>query len=115
MRAVRTRKGIHLLDTSVGAGGVLTGSARLAEELNQATARRSQTAEVEARRAAFDHRRHLLEAQLLALQAERDSEALQIEVLSRQEAIEERRLATHNEQLAKSRWAFKNVEPRSRR
>jgi circadian clock protein KaiC len=111
---VLTRKGIHLLDTSIGAAGVLTGSARLAEELQQSQERRSRSTEISVRKAALDRKRHSLEAQLLALKAECEAESEEVEALTRQEADREQRLTTHKEQLARSRWAFKNEGVRGR-
>ncbi len=112
---VLTKKGLHLLDTSIGAAGVLTGSARLADELNQAQMRQQRSHEISVRKAAIDRKRQSLEAQLLALKADCDAEALKVEELTQQEAIDERRLVAHNEQLARSRWAFKNVSSRGRK
>ncbi len=68
---ILTRKGIHLLDTSIGPTGVLTGSARLAEELHQSQALLNRTTELTSRRTRLELKRQSLESQLVALKAER--------------------------------------------
>jgi circadian clock protein KaiC len=65
-----TDRGIKLIDVYTGAEGVLTGTARRAQEAREEAAERQREAEVERRAAILDRRRKAVEAQIAALQAE---------------------------------------------
>ena len=65
-----TDRGVQLRDVYLGRSGVLTGSARIAEEAESAVAEAERQAEIAAREAALDRRRAAIHAQISALQAE---------------------------------------------
>ena len=65
-----TDRGVQLRDVYLGRSGVLTGSARMAEEAESAVAEADRLAEIAAREAALDRRRAAIHAQISALQAE---------------------------------------------
>lgn len=66
-----TEAGIQLVDAYVGTGGVLTGTARIAQEARDAIEQLSREDEFESRRVEIDRRREALRAQALALDDER--------------------------------------------
>ncbi len=74
-----TARGIELRDVYLGPSGVLTGSARLAQESAERIERMERRQEIERRQRDLAHRRALLEAQIAALQQEfqaREAETL---------------------------------------
>lgn len=74
-----TARGIELRDVYLGPNGVLTGSARLAQESAERIERMERRQEIERRQRDLAHRRALLEAQIAALQQEfqaREAETL---------------------------------------
>lgn len=85
-----TARGIELRDVYLGPNGVLTGSARLAQESAERIERMERRQEIERRQRDLAHRRALLEAQIAALQQEfqaREAETLAlIERVQRREA-----------------------------
>lgn len=86
-----TDHGIELLDVYVGPGGVLTGSARLAQEAEDDAAQSLRQQEIVRKQVALDRKREAMEAQILLLRAEfeaDESEALKL--ISVEEARHER-------------------------
>lgn len=75
-----TDHGVELRDVYVGASGVLTGSARLAQEAQEQAGTLARRQEVERRQLELERRRKALEAQIAALRAE--FEAQEIETMS---------------------------------
>jgi circadian clock protein KaiC len=71
---VITPRGIDLLDVYVGPDGVLTGSARIAQEAREREARARRDEELTRKQAELERRRSELEAQVLALQNQFASE-----------------------------------------
>jgi circadian clock protein KaiC len=67
---VMTKEGIHLLPVYVGAGTVLTGSARLSQEARERAEEMGRQQESAARRKALEGKRKALEAKVAALRAE---------------------------------------------
>jgi circadian clock protein KaiC len=65
-----TDQGIQLLDVYVGTGGVLTGSARLAQEAEERTAALLRQQEIEAKQRELERKRQHLEVQIAALRNE---------------------------------------------
>jgi len=62
-----TDKGIDLVDVYTGPGGVLTGSARAAQEAQERAAELMRTEEIERRKRELDSKSKTLEAQITAL------------------------------------------------
>jgi circadian clock protein KaiC len=69
-----TSKGIDLVNVYLGPEGVLTGSARVAQEESERIKQEFSRAESERRRAASERRKKALQAQIAALQAELEGE-----------------------------------------
>ena len=65
-----TGQGVELCDVYVGPGGVLTGSARLAQEAEEQAAQLARRQEIERSQRELDRRRATLETQIAALRAE---------------------------------------------
>lgn len=87
---VITPQGIDLLDVYTGPEGVLTGSARLAQESRENAAKRAREQETDRRRYELERKKEAMEAQIAVLRAQFDQEAAR---LSREIGIEESREA----------------------
>ena len=74
-----TSRGIELANVYLGAEGVLTGSARLAQEAREKEAALQKEQEVEARQRALERKRQALEAHILALRKEFEAEAEELQ------------------------------------
>jgi circadian clock protein KaiC len=85
-------KGIDLVDAYVGPGGVLTGTARIQQEMREKAEALTAEKEVERRRANLERKRRIAEAQVASLQAEIANEEAELQVLLAQEE-EKQRLA----------------------
>ena len=80
-----TNNGIELQDVYIGPAGVLTGSARLAQEAYEEAEERRQHYEIEQRRRQSERKRIALEAQIAALQADLATEEAELQQLTMQE------------------------------
>jgi circadian clock protein KaiC len=69
-----TDHGVELHDVYVGPGGVLTGSARLAQAAQDQAAQTARAHEVERRQLELDRKRKAMEAQITAMRAEFEAE-----------------------------------------
>ena len=85
-----TSQGVKLVDAYLGSGGVLTGSARVAQEMVDAAAAVRRAQENERRQRDIDRKRASLERQIAELRAELESEE-----------EEARRTLQHDEELEK--------------
>lgn len=85
-----TSKGISLVPVYLGTEGVLTGSARAAQQAKLSREQQEAKEELERKRLALDHRRKTLEAQILTLQAEiaSENEEFQREISSQKQRDE---------------------------
>jgi circadian clock protein KaiC len=92
-----TKDGIELQDVYIGPAGVLTGSARLAQEAREADEERQQLYALEERRRQSTRKRIVLEAQLAALQADIAAEEAALQQFTGQE---ERRRARRQQERA---------------
>ncbi|HEY5871030.1 MAG TPA: circadian clock protein KaiC [Candidatus Tectomicrobia bacterium] len=92
-----TENGIELRDVYIGPTGVLTGSARLAQEAREEDEERQQLDALEERRRQSKRKRTVLEAQLAALQADIAAEDAELQQYTRQE---ERRRARQQQARA---------------
>ncbi len=76
-----TDRGVELCEVYVGAGGVLTGSARLAQEAQELASKLTRKQEIDRRQIELESKRRALDAQISALRAEfevREAEAMKI-------------------------------------
>jgi circadian clock protein KaiC len=103
-----TQQGVKLIPVYLGAGGVLTGSARVAQESRErdlALARRQET-----ERLGFDleRKRKAMEAQITALRAEFAAEAAEIERRISQQSLRETQFSDDRAVMARSRKHLSN-------
>jgi circadian clock protein KaiC len=100
-----TDRGVDLRDVYVGAEGVLTGSARLAQEARETAAQTAHEQDVERRRIELEGKRRALEAQIAVMRADLDVQ--EAETLSRleQEQGRSRQLAKERVSMGASRKA----------
>jgi circadian clock protein KaiC len=69
-----TDDGLRLLDVYLGPEGVLTGSARLSQEVREKAASTSRQQELESRRRELERKRRIFEARMVMLRAEFEAE-----------------------------------------
>ncbi len=69
-----TDAGIRLRDVYIGMEGVLTGSARLAQEAKEKEKRLSQQREIQSKKLALERKRRVVEAKIASLKAEFEAE-----------------------------------------
>ena len=73
-----TSEGVEIRDVYVSDGVVLMGSAREARQARDRAATTAHEGELQARRRRLSHRRSALDAQIAALQAQREAESLEL-------------------------------------
>jgi circadian clock protein KaiC len=93
-----TSQGVKLVDAYLGSGGVLTGSARIAQEMVDAAAAVRRAQDNERRQRAIQRKRAALERQIAELRAELESEE-----------EEARKTLQHDEELEKRMQAEKRA------
>ncbi|HEY1921758.1 MAG TPA: circadian clock protein KaiC [Tepidisphaeraceae bacterium] len=100
---VITPKGIDLLDVYTGAAGVLTGSARLAQEARERADKVVRVEEAQRKQLELDSKRVALEAQIASMQAQFESDRERMMRELSLEEIRERMLTTDHEAMGRSR------------
>jgi circadian clock protein KaiC len=100
-----TSNGIDLVDVYTGPEGVLTGSARKAQEANARAAEESRRLEIERRAALLERRRKAMDAQVAALQAELAAEEQEFKILTLAEKQRLAQLERNRKEMAISRQA----------
>jgi circadian clock protein KaiC len=100
-----TNQGVELTDVYLGPDGVLTGSARLAQELREKDAAVVREQEMERRRRSLSRRRKALEAQIATLQSELEAEEDEGEQLQTEESLRRTSLERERWEMARSRRA----------
>jgi circadian clock protein KaiC len=100
-----TDNGVELTDVYVGPSGVLTGSARLAQEARERAEMMARQQEIERRQRELERKRQAMEAQVAALQAAFEAEADEITQLIQQDKQQEAMSVTHRDQMARARQA----------
>lgn len=98
-----TDHGIELTDVYVGTGGMLTGSARLAQEAREKAERASRGDELERQRLALEIRRQAVDSQIAALRAEFLAEEATVKRMAEQERQHEESLVLDEAKMARSR------------
>jgi circadian clock protein KaiC len=76
---VFTEHGIELIDVYLGAAGVLTGTARAAQEAKEKAAALLRRQDLERKQRKLEHRKNALEAKIAALRAEFETEKKELE------------------------------------
>jgi circadian clock protein KaiC len=102
---VITPKGIDLLDVYTGAEGVLTGSARLAQEAKERADKLIREQETRRKQIELDRKRAALEAQIAALQAQFDAEQERVLRDLSIDELREKTLSQDQEAMGRSRKA----------
>jgi circadian clock protein KaiC len=105
-----TDRGINLMDVYVGPSGVLTGSARLAQESREKAAETTQQQEIELKKHNLESKRKALEAQIVALHAELEAGTAEMKKISGQEKERQRSLLEEEKAIARMRKADKETE-----
>jgi len=98
-----TDHGIELLDVYVGADGVLTGSARLSQETRDDEERLMRRQEIGRKQVALERKREAMEAQVLVLRSEFESERSEALAGIEVEKARDRRATQYKERMARSR------------
>jgi circadian clock protein KaiC len=97
---VLSERGVELIDVYAGPAGVLTGTARLAQEARERADARSREQEVARKRREIEQRRAALEAQIAAMRAEleiQEMESMRVVHEDEAQAVEMRRERTEME------------------
>jgi circadian clock protein KaiC len=84
-----TSQGLRLIDVCLGPEGVLTGSARVAHEMNQRAITAIRKRQFEAMRRQLQSRESVTKARIAALNAELEAEAYAIQASFKQESLDE--------------------------
>jgi circadian clock protein KaiC len=98
-----TKSGVELREAYLGPSGVLTGSARLAREARERQDEARVTREIEDRRLALTRKLRAAEAQILALQAEREATELDLKTAAIQMEHRRNSAAEQRAEMARSR------------
>jgi hypothetical protein len=101
---VLTDHGIELVDVYVGAGGVLTGSARAAQEAQERVQVPAEKQEIERKKADLSRKRVELESKIEGLHAAFEAEQEQIARSIREMEDKERQVAHHRIDMAHLLW-----------
>ena len=111
--------GVHLGDVYLGSGGVLTGSARAAQEAKEAFEAKARRQELDRKERALERKRKALEAQINALRDEFEAEEEEIRTIVAQEETLEVSIDEQRREMAQVRkadsGASKAVERDTRR
>ena len=110
-----TDHGAELLDVTVGARGVLTGSARLAQAAEERAAAADRSAELERRRMALARRTAEVDAEVAALRAQLATESAELDRLAAEETRGATARAADRESLARRRESGSADGPRGSR
>ncbi|HJT89472.1 MAG TPA: ATPase domain-containing protein, partial [Bryobacteraceae bacterium] len=106
---VLSEKGIQLVDVYVGAGTVLTGSARLAQQARERSEEALRQQEVESQRAAAEERRAAAAARIAALQVQMRAAEEELKRLTLSASLREKSAARARADLSRSRMADRDV------
>ena len=102
---VMTHRGVELLDVYVGPHGVLTGSARYAQEAKERAEELLRQQEFESRRRGLERRRAAVDAQIASLRTELESEEDELRRLLMQKDLRDTVIVTDRQVMAKLRRA----------
>jgi circadian clock protein KaiC len=100
-----TNDGIKLKDVYVGMEGVLTGSARLAQEAKEKTAKLLRKQEIEQKKMTLDRKRRALDAQIETLKAEFEAQEQEIKKSIRFDEVISENIIDERSEMAKIRKA----------
>jgi circadian clock protein KaiC len=87
---ILTSEGIRLRDVYLGLGGVLTGSARVAQEARETESEAERQQVIAAKQREMERKRRQIEAQIVALQSDLEGQLAEVELfVARQHALSE--------------------------
>ena len=98
-----TSKGVDMVDVYTGPAGVLTGSARLAQEIKDQATEDTRKDEIEKLQRDLERKRKLMEAQVAALQAEFTSKEEEVKQLINQEKRHEKAVDENRKEMGRMR------------
>ena len=98
-----TERGIKLMDVYVGPEGVLTGSARLAQETREKAAATERQEEIERKRREIELEQETLETQIETLRAEFEAKRREVESLVAEAELRESVIVANRDRMARSR------------
>lgn len=98
-----TSQGIVLQDVYVGMGGVLTGSARIAQEARERTANQLLDQKIEQKKHELERKRKSIELQIAALKTEFEAEELEMTRMIENQTLDIERSKKDSNQIAKNR------------
>jgi len=100
---IMSKRGIELKDVYIGPGGMLTGSARVAQEARERAEQVRRNEEIELQQLDLKRKHDMLEGQISALRAEFSAEETRIERIIRHDRQHEQSLALDEVEMARSR------------
>jgi circadian clock protein KaiC len=112
---VLTPNGIELTDVYLGPEGVLTGSARLAQEAKEKASKLRNSQEVQRRRRELQRRQQALEAQIAALRLQFETEKEELENSIAEQDARQERLDQDRQEMGSSRKADSDGRQQPRR
>jgi circadian clock protein KaiC len=98
-----TSKGIDIINVYTGQSGVLTGSARLAQETKDKTAEDSRKDEIEKLQRDLERKRKLMEAQVAVLQAEFAAKEEEVKQLINQQKRQDKAASENRQKMGRMR------------
>src|ERR1041385_4674638 len=110
-----TDRGIELKDVYAGAEGVLTGSARAAQEAREKAAAQLRQEAIERKKRELERKRQVLDTQIVALRAQYETEAEEIKKEIALETSREQALQMDRVQMAQLRSGNGGSKPRRER
>lgn len=105
-----TDRGIALLDVYTGPQGVLTGSARVAQEANEKAATLLREQDIQRKQRELDRKRQAIEAQIAAMRFDLEAQEQELELALNQARGREKELKENQLKMARSRQADSNGE-----
>jgi circadian clock protein KaiC len=100
-----TSQGVDLIDVYVGPAGVLTGSARLAQESREKAEERSSREDIEIQRLNLESKRKAMEAEIASIRSRFDTEEMELKKLLSQARQRQDLVGEDRARMAKSRKA----------
>lgn len=98
-----TDNGVKLRDMYLGPAGMLTGSARVAQEAHERAQAHLRGQEVEHRRRDIERKREAVERQIAEMRAELDADAAELRAFDTQQQVEEEARERNRAEMAASR------------
>jgi circadian clock protein KaiC len=98
-----TNEGIKLLDVYLGPAGMLTGSARVSQIAKENTEKLERKQEIERQQRIVEQKRKVLDAQMVELQAQFESEKYELDRIIAQEKLKEESIETDRDIMAQVR------------